>query len=169
MAARSPGPASSLRKVTTRVPVVPPTRRPSTVSRSSVASSAQWASSMTMARGGGPASSSSSAAATTVSRGAPDSSGGGQVAARAAGDVAHRAEGPGGQQRVARPQQQAGAADHPLREGLHQARLPDARLAGHEHHPPLARSGVRKRRLHLRERGLPLEQLHAIDPTTPGG
>jgi hypothetical protein len=88
------------------------------------------------------------------------------------GDVEQRAERPGGEQRVARPPEDAGGrsiALGELREPLNQRRLADPRLAGDESDGPIPASDAAQRRQELVEKAVALEKVHVCAVRGAGG
>ena len=126
-------------------------RRPTYVSTSIVASSAQCASStMQIVAPEPPRSSSTSRAASTPP--CPSS-----TAGAAPAHVEERAERARHREVIARAGQHARRAPFPGHEGPHQARLADARLAADQGNPAVARHDRSERRLERGQRILPLE------------
>jgi hypothetical protein len=83
----------------------------------------------------------------------------GQGAAGAAGDVVQRAQGAAGEEVVAPADERPCVRARVGRPCLHQGRLADPRLAGHQHHRPATLAGGRHRSAQRRQLTNPLEQV----------
>ena len=93
----------------------------------------------------------------------------GQFAARLGGDIEERAERPGGRQRVAGADEDAGRIARPVAEMVDEGRLADPGFASEENEAPLGGRGPPEEGLQGVDLGGALEQVHGRYDRPPAG